>query len=37
MIEKVLRDPLEPILGAMRWDWDEALADSTQGSLSEFM
>lgn len=37
MVEKVLRDPLEPILGAMRWDFDEALADSTQGSLAEFM
>jgi len=37
MIEKVVRDPLEPILGAMRWDFDDALADSTQVTVSDFM
>lgn len=37
MIEKTLEDPLTPILNPMNWDFDEALADSEQGSLSAFM
>jgi DNA polymerase I len=36
-IEKVLKDPLDPILGAMRWSYKEALADSTQADISSFM
>jgi len=36
-IEKVLEDPLTPILEAMRWDFDESLSDTSQGSLAEFM
>lgn len=36
-IEKVLEDPLTPILAPMRWDFDEALSDTEQGSLASFM
>lgn len=37
MIEKVLEDPLTPILAPMRWDFEDALADTTQGNLASFM
>jgi len=37
MVDKVLRDPLTPILNAMRWDFDEAMADSTQVTVDDFM
>jgi len=37
MVEKVVEDPLNPILAAMGWSVDEALADSSQGELSRFM
>lgn len=37
MIEKVLEDPLTPILEAMRWSFEDALSDTSQGSLAEFM
>jgi DNA polymerase I len=37
MIEKVVADPLTPILEAMRWDFDDALADSTQAGIGQFM
>jgi DNA polymerase I len=37
MVEKVIEDPLNPILAAMGWSVDEALADSSQGELSQFM
>jgi hypothetical protein len=37
MVDKVLRDPLTPILNAMRWDFDEAVADSTQVTVDDFM
>jgi len=37
MIEKVVEDPLTPILEAMRWDFDDALADSTQAGIGQFM
>lgn len=36
-LEKVLEDPLTPILAPMRWSYDEALSDTEQGSLSSFM
>jgi hypothetical protein len=37
MVSKVIEDPLTPILEAMRWDFDEAVADSTQADIAEFM
>jgi len=37
MIEKVLEDPLTPILEAMHWSFDDAVADTDQGSLAQFM
>jgi hypothetical protein len=37
MVDKVLRDPLTPILNAMRWDFDEAVADSKQVTVDDFM
>lgn len=37
MIEKTVEDPLTPILSPMRWDFDEAMADSEQTSMEAFM
>jgi DNA polymerase elongation subunit (family B) len=46
MVEKVLEDPLTPILSPMRWDFEEALdsdtyhqmhTDQDQGSIADFM
>jgi len=46
MIEKVLEDPLTPILSPMRWDFEDALdsdtyhemhTDEDQDSLAAFM
>lgn len=36
MLRKTVRDPLVPILSALHWDYDEALANTQQGSLEEF-
>ena len=36
-IEKVLEDPLTPILSPMGWDFDEALSDTEQENLLEFI
>jgi len=36
-IEKVLEDPLTPILAPMRWDFDECVSDTEHGSLASFM
>jgi hypothetical protein len=37
MVEKTLEDPLTPILEAMDWSFDEALSDSTQVGIGDFM
>jgi DNA polymerase elongation subunit (family B) len=37
MIEKVLEDPLTPILSPLRWSFQDAIADTTQSDIGNFM
>jgi len=36
-VEKVLQDPLDPILKAMRWSFEDAMLDTSQADITKFM
>ena len=37
MAEKTLRDPIEPIVQVMGWDFDDLISEGSQSGLASFM